>query len=90
MGRRRGVGGGQEGWDSANLTASQTCVCANRLFVHEAVYDEFVERFTAAVRSLKQGSPQEAVRFRRSRAGAASGVRVLSTLTSAPPHRCRG
>jgi len=39
--------------------AGQTCVCANRLFVHEAVYDEFVQRFTAAVNSLKQGPPQE-------------------------------
>ncbi|KAJ2776867.1 hypothetical protein GGI15_004699, partial [Coemansia interrupta] len=26
--------------------SGQTCVCANRVYVHESVYDEFVKRFT--------------------------------------------
>ncbi len=33
--------------------AGQTCVCANRIFVHDAVYDEFAEKFTAAVAELE-------------------------------------
>ena len=35
--------------------AGQTCVCANRIYVQEGVYDEFVEKFTAAVQQLKVG-----------------------------------
>jgi succinate-semialdehyde dehydrogenase / glutarate-semialdehyde dehydrogenase len=33
----------------------QTCVCANRVLVQDAVYDEFVERFSAAVSALRVG-----------------------------------
>jgi len=40
--------------------AGQTCVCANRVYVQEGVYDEFVEKFTAAVRDLKVGRGEEA------------------------------
>ncbi|MEE8496568.1 MAG: NAD-dependent succinate-semialdehyde dehydrogenase [Xanthomonadales bacterium] len=40
--------------------AGQTCVCANRIYVQESVYDEFVEKFTAAVRQLKVGRGDEA------------------------------
>jgi succinate-semialdehyde dehydrogenase/glutarate-semialdehyde dehydrogenase len=39
--------------------AGQTCVCANRLYVQEGVYDEFVEKFTSAVRALKVGRGEE-------------------------------
>ncbi len=39
--------------------AGQTCVCANRLFVHSKVQDEFVQKFTAAVVSLKVGDGME-------------------------------
>lgn len=39
--------------------AGQTCVCANRIYVQEAVYEEFVEKFTAAVRKLKIGRGEE-------------------------------
>jgi len=31
----------------------QTCVCANRLLVQDAVYDDFAEKLVAAVRKLK-------------------------------------
>jgi succinate-semialdehyde dehydrogenase/glutarate-semialdehyde dehydrogenase len=40
--------------------AGQTCVCANRIYVQEGVYDEFVEKFTAAVRELKVGRGEDA------------------------------
>lgn len=33
----------------------QTCVCANRFFIHERVHDEFLARFKAAVEKLKVG-----------------------------------
>jgi succinate-semialdehyde dehydrogenase / glutarate-semialdehyde dehydrogenase len=36
--------------------AGQTCVCANRIFVHNAIYDEFTERLTQAVKRLNVGS----------------------------------
>ncbi len=39
--------------------AGQTCVCANRLFVHDKVYDAFVEKLTARVRALKVGNGTE-------------------------------
>lgn len=36
--------------------AGQTCVCANRLFVQNAVYEPFLEKFTAAVQRQKVGA----------------------------------
>ena len=35
--------------------AGQTCVCANRFYIHESVYEEFAEKFTAKVKDLKVG-----------------------------------
>ena len=34
----------------------QTCVCANRFYVQDGVYDAFAERFTERVRALKVGN----------------------------------
>ncbi|EPF2957722.1 MULTISPECIES: NAD-dependent succinate-semialdehyde dehydrogenase [Vibrio] len=39
--------------------AGQTCVCANRFYVHSKVYDEFVAKFDAAVQQLKVGNGLE-------------------------------
>ena len=36
--------------------SGQTCVCANRFYVHVSIYDEFVERFKEAVARLKLGN----------------------------------
>ncbi len=36
--------------------AGQTCVCANRIYVQEAVYDAFAEKLVAAVAKLKVGN----------------------------------
>jgi succinate-semialdehyde dehydrogenase / glutarate-semialdehyde dehydrogenase len=36
--------------------AGQTCVCANRIYVQNAVYDEFVSKFAAKVAALKVGN----------------------------------
>ncbi|WP_059412079.1 NAD-dependent succinate-semialdehyde dehydrogenase [Cupriavidus basilensis] len=35
--------------------AGQTCVCANRLYVHDKVYDAFAQKLVAAVEKLKVG-----------------------------------
>jgi succinate-semialdehyde dehydrogenase/glutarate-semialdehyde dehydrogenase len=37
--------------------AGQTCVCANRIYVHESICDEFTRRFADAVKLLKVGDP---------------------------------
>ncbi|NIE67641.1 NAD-dependent succinate-semialdehyde dehydrogenase [Burkholderia sp. Ax-1719] len=36
--------------------AGQTCVCTNRFYVHDAVYDAFVEKLAAATRKIKVGN----------------------------------
>ena len=36
--------------------AGQTCVCANRIYVQEGVYDQFVEKFAAKVKLIKVGN----------------------------------
>ena len=38
----------------------QTCVCTNRFYVQEGIYDAFVERFTERVTALKVGNGFEA------------------------------
>ena len=40
--------------------AGQTCVCANRLFVHDKVYDAFAAKLADRVRALKVGPGTEA------------------------------
>jgi len=40
--------------------AGQTCVCANRLFVHEKVYDAFAAKLSERVKALKVGPGTEA------------------------------
>ncbi|MDD9899598.1 MAG: NAD-dependent succinate-semialdehyde dehydrogenase [Alphaproteobacteria bacterium] len=36
--------------------AGQTCICANRIFVQDGIYDVFAKKFTAAVAAMKMGS----------------------------------
>ena len=40
--------------------AGQTCVCANRLYVQDTVYDAFIAKFTEKVKGLKVGNGFEA------------------------------
>ncbi|WP_440233746.1 aldehyde dehydrogenase family protein, partial [Escherichia coli] len=44
--------------------AGQTCVCANRLYVHARVYDAFAHKLVEALRALRVGP------------GAEEGVRI--------------
>ncbi|KQV79202.1 NAD-dependent succinate-semialdehyde dehydrogenase [Massilia sp. Root351] len=39
--------------------AGQTCVCANRIYVQDGVYEAFAEKFVAAVSKLKVGAGTE-------------------------------
>ncbi len=36
--------------------AGQTCVCTNRFFVQDGIYNDFMARFTAAVEALRTGN----------------------------------
>jgi len=39
--------------------SGQTCVCANRFYVHKKVHDEFVEKFAKAIGKIKVGNGME-------------------------------
>jgi len=39
--------------------AGQSCIAAKRFIVVEAIYDEFIEKFTDKVKTLKYGNPME-------------------------------
>lgn len=39
--------------------SGQTCVCVNRLYVQDGIYNEFVEKFSRAVAALKVGNGME-------------------------------
>ncbi len=39
--------------------AGQTCVCGNRIYVQEGVYDQFIDAFATRVRELKVGNGME-------------------------------
>lgn len=45
---------------SSHRNSGQTCICANRVFVQDAIYDEFVEELTRRVAALRVGSGMEA------------------------------
>ena len=40
--------------------SGQTCVCANRIYVHKKVHDTFVEKFSKAVQAIKVGNGMDA------------------------------
>ena len=39
----------------------QICICNERMYVHEKIADEFLEKFTRAVKGLKVGDPTKIV-----------------------------
>lgn len=79
----------------------QTCVCANRLYVHDKVYDAFAEKLTAAVEALRLGDGLQdgvtmgplidaaAVRKIQSHIGDAVG-KGAKVLTGGKPHSLGG
>lgn len=42
--------------DAKFRNAGQTCVCSNRIYVHEEILDEFTTKFTAKVKELRIGN----------------------------------
>ena len=40
--------------------AGQSCICAKRMIVHDAVYQPFLDRFTAAMADVAMGDPMKA------------------------------
>jgi succinate-semialdehyde dehydrogenase/glutarate-semialdehyde dehydrogenase len=40
--------------------SGQTCVCANRLYVHDAIYDKFVDQLRAAAQKINVGDGAQA------------------------------
>lgn len=45
---------------AAKFTYSgQTCTAPKRIFIHEAIYDEFLERLIDRVKNLRTGNPEE-------------------------------
>lgn len=45
--------------DAKFRMSGQTCVCVNRILVHELVHDTFVKKFSEIVMALVDGDPQE-------------------------------
>jgi lactaldehyde dehydrogenase/glycolaldehyde dehydrogenase len=45
--------------DSRIINTGQVCNCAERVYVHEKIADEFVRRITAAMQQTKSGNPFE-------------------------------
>ena len=41
-------------------SAGQSCVASSRALVHESIFDEFVEKFSAAAKAIKIGDPFDA------------------------------
>ena len=42
------------------INNGQSCIAAKRFIVHEAIYDEFLDRFVKGVKSVKVGDPLDA------------------------------
>jgi lactaldehyde dehydrogenase / glycolaldehyde dehydrogenase len=40
-----------------HLNSGQVCTCAERIYVHQAIYDEFMQRYIASVADLTVGDP---------------------------------
>jgi glyceraldehyde-3-phosphate dehydrogenase (NADP+) len=39
--------------------AGQVCIKAQRLLIHEAIYEDFIQKFLSKVKSIKSGNPHE-------------------------------
>lgn len=69
--------------------AGQTCVAPKRVYVHEAVYDRFVERFTAVARALRVGPGSDASVDVGPMISAAQAARLTAQLEDALAHGAR-
>lgn len=44
---------------SRMINSGQSCIAAKRFIVHQAVYNDFIERFTDKVKAIKMGDPMD-------------------------------
>ena len=70
--------------------SGQTCISANRMLVQEGVYDDFLARFTEAVRELKVGGRVRRGRQRRAADRRACGREGRAARRGRDGARCRG
>lgn len=63
--------------------AGQSCISTQRILVHERVYDEFVERFVAAVAALRTGDPLDEKTDVGPMIDEANAERAVSWITAA-------
>lgn len=45
--------------ESRHLNNGQVCTCPERFYIHDAVYDEFLEKYVSACSKLKVGDPMQ-------------------------------
>lgn len=62
--------------ESCFYLAGQLCIAAERILVHEAIYDEFAEKLTAIAREIKLGDPLD----EKTEMGPLSEKRVLQKV----------
>ena len=60
------------------LNQGQVCCASSRLFLHEAIYDEFMEKLTRKARSLRVGDPMD----ERTQLGSLVSPKQLATAES--------
>ena len=68
----------------------QICICNERMYVHERIADEFLEKFTRAVKGAEGGRPDNARRCRPEiqRSGARQGRAHGRRGSAKPAPRC--
>jgi succinate-semialdehyde dehydrogenase/glutarate-semialdehyde dehydrogenase len=67
----------------------QTCICANRIFVQDKVYDAFTEKLAKAVKALKVGNGTEAGVVQGPLINMAAVEKVETHLADAVAHGAR-
>lgn len=65
------------------MQSGQSCACASRVLVHDAVYDAFLEKFLAAVTAAKIGDPLDPTVFFGPVISAAAADRILGVIGDA-------
>lgn len=63
--------------------AGQTCISVQRVFVHETIFDAFMERFVPAVKALKLGDPLDESSDLSALISAGDGERIKEWLAEA-------
>ncbi|WP_235682828.1 aldehyde dehydrogenase family protein [Mycolicibacterium alvei] len=65
------------------MQAGQSCACASRILVHDAVYDEFLEKFLGVVSAARIGDPMDPATTFGPVISEAAADRILSAVDTA-------